>query len=136
MSCRYREGRLVVNGSLAGKRVLVAEDEFLIAHDLKRALTALDAEVIGPVSNLPAGLSLLDGEELDAAVLDVNLCGSMSFPLADRLNEAGVPILFVTGYDEWALPDQYLGAPRIAKPFNCGDVTSAVERMCQAGAAR
>lgn len=126
----------MVKGSLAGKRVLVVEDEFLIAHDLKRAFTALDAEVIGPVSDLPAGLALVDDEELDAAVLDVNLCGAMSYPLADRLNEAGVPILFVTGYDEWALPDQYLAAPRIAKPFNCGEVTSAVEHLCQAGPTR
>lgn len=123
----------MVSGSLAGKRVLVVEDEFLVAHDLKRALTALDAEVVGPVANLPAGLSLADDEELDAAVLDVNLCGAMSFPLTDRLNEAGVPIVFVTGYDEWALPDQYLAAPRVTKPFACADVTSAVERMCLSG---
>lgn len=123
------------SGSLNGKRVLIVEDEFLIAHDLKRALVALNAEVVGPVGNLPAGLALLEGEKLDAAVIDVNLSGTMSFPLADRLNDAGIPMVFVTGYDDWALPEQYAGTPRITKPYKSVDVTSEVERMCLSGPA-
>lgn len=121
-------------GSLKGKRVLVVEDEFLIAHDLRRALVALDADVVGPVSNLAAGMALVDAERVDAAVLDVNLCGTMSFPLADRLTEAGVPIMFVTGYDDWALPDHYALTPRIAKPFAYADVVGMVQEISSPGA--
>lgn len=123
----------MVGGSLEGKRVLVVEDEFLIAHDLRRALVALDAEVVGPVSNLPAGLALLETERIDAVVIDVNLCGTMSFPLADLLHDAGVPMVFVTGYDDWVLPAKFAEHPLIRKPFACADVTNVIQRMCLSG---
>lgn len=123
------------SGSLEGRRVLVVEDEFLIAHDLKRALIALDADVIGPVSSLSAGMALVDSERPDAVVLDLNLCGQLSYPLADRLRDADIPTLFVTGYDEWALPEDYLGTPRITKPFENAEVTSVIARLCSPGGA-
>ena len=105
-------------GRLAGKRILVVEDDYFIATDIKRALEGEDATVIGPVGQLAQSLSLADAEPVDAAVLDVNLNGPTSYPLADRLSERGVPCMFVTGYDSWTLPAGYRDAPCLTKPFS------------------
>lgn len=79
-----------MTGVLAGRRVLVVEDEYFIAVDLKRALSKEGALVVGPVRDLAAGLSLAD-EPIDAAILDVNLEEAMSYPIADRLRDRKVP---------------------------------------------
>ena len=114
--------------SLTGKRVLVVEDEYFIASDLKRALTTEGAIVVGPVGSLAAGLSLAE-EPIDAAVLDVNLNEAMSFPIADKLRSRGVPYMFLTGYDGWSLPAQYRDAARLAKPFPPQNVVAMVRSL-------
>ncbi|UAK26242.1 response regulator [Sphingomonas nostoxanthinifaciens] len=120
---------------LTGKRILVVEDEYYIASDLKRLLTSADATVIGPVAALEAGLSLIECESLDAAVLDVNLEGIFSYAIADRLTERAIPYLFLTGYDDWALPAAYRPIPRVTKPFLERTMLLTVERLCAATAA-
>lgn len=107
-----------MDGRLSGKQILVVEDEYFIASDVKRALTGQAAIVVGPVSNAVRARALLGSHRIDAAVLDVNLEGSFSYELADELTAQGVPCLFVTGYDDWALPDPYRDMPRLAKPFS------------------
>ena len=119
-----------MNEQLAGKRILVVEDEYFIASDLKGALQKEGAVVIGPVGYLDQGLALLEGGAIDAAVLDVNLEGAHSYAIADRLRDLSVPYLFLTGYD--ALPETYRSAPRIAKPFNMRAVTDCMTRLLQA----
>ena len=119
----------MVTTGLAGKRILVVEDEYFIAADLKRALGQRGAAVVGPVADLAAGLEMARTEPLDAAILDVNLEGAFSYPLADRLAAAGVPHLFLTGYDPWALPEAYRDRPRVAKPFVLGALIETVERL-------
>ena len=116
-------------GRLAGKTILVVEDEYFIASDLKRALEKEDATVVGPAGNIGKGLSLLGEEPIDAAILDVNLEGTTSYPIADRLGEQSVPYVFLTGYDGWALPDAYRDAPRVAKPFSMRAVLACVEQL-------
>lgn len=111
---------------LAGKRILVVEDEYFIASDLARALRREEAEVVGPVGDLDEGLALLRGQAIDAAVLDVDLEGTNSYPIADRLAERAVPYIVLTGYDEWALPDAYRDVPRIGKPFAADAVVARV----------
>lgn len=118
-----------MNGALAGKRILLIEDEYFIASDLKRALRDEGAVPIGPVGDVAAGLALIEREPLDAALLDVNLEGESSFPIADRLAENDVPHLFLTGYDGWSLPDAYRDAPRIAKPFAVDRVIGALAQL-------
>lgn len=103
-------------GTLHGKRILVVEDEYFIASDIKRTLEREGAIVVGPVGKLDAGLSLAE-EPLDAAVLDVNLEETMSYPIADRLNARDVRFMFLTGYDGWSLPAEYRDVARLAKPF-------------------
>ncbi|MEH3048410.1 response regulator [Sphingomonas adhaesiva] len=118
---------------MTGKRILIVEDEYFIASDLKRALGDQDAVVLGPVGSLDAGLAAVAAAEpIDLAVLDVNLDGAESYPIADRLAELGVPFMFVTGYDDWAMPRAYRDTPRLAKPFPPGAVVRAIERLVAA----
>lgn len=116
--------------TLAGKRILIVEDEYMIAVDLKRELLRQGAEVVGPTGDLEEGLELADGQRLDAALLDLNLEGDWSYPIADRLDGAGVPYLFVTGYDPWALPDAYADKPAIAKPYALTAVVDRIATLC------
>lgn len=102
---------------LAGCRVLVVEDEYLLADELSRELVAAGAEVVGPAATVAAALRLLgEGTPPHAAILDVNLGGEPVFPVADALLERGVPFVFCTGYDDWALPARHRGTPRCEKP--------------------
>lgn len=117
-------------GQLAGKRILIVEDEYFIAADLQRALQAEGAEIVGPVGDVGRALALAAEKALDAAILDVNLEGSMSFPIAERLAADQVPFLFLTGYDDWSLPSGYDAAPRVAKPFSTPRVVDAVSALC------
>ena len=119
-----------MTGSLAGKRILVVEDEYFIAFDIKRALVKEGADVVGPVGDAAKGLALAS-DALDAAILDVNLEGTNSFPIADRLRVRRVPYMFLTGYDDWALPEIYRSAPRIAKPFPMRAVLDCIAHLVQ-----
>jgi DNA-binding response OmpR family regulator len=104
--------------SLKGSRILIVEDEYLLADDLCHALTEAGAEVLGPIASVDEATAYIAGEpSIDAAVLDVNLRGDMVFPVADALLERNIPFAFATGYDGWALPDRFAGAPRVEKPF-------------------
>ena len=116
---------------LSGKRILIVEDEYFIAADLKRALTQYGAEIVGPVGDLAAGLALAE-EQLDAAVLDVNLEEALSYPIADRLRSNKVPYLFLTGYDGWSLPTAYQDDARLAKPFAIPSVIRTIEGLLSA----
>lgn len=118
---------------LMGKRILVVEDEYFIASDLKRALQREGAVVVGPVGDLAKGLALAAGEGIDAAILDVNLAGAPSLAIADALAARAVPFMFLTGYDKWALPDAYQAVPRVGKPFSIRAVLACVERLIGVG---
>lgn len=114
---------------LQGKRILVVEDEYFIASDLKRAFQKAEAVVVGPVGDVGQALALVAEQAIDVAVLDVNLEGTNSYPIADRLSERAVPCLFLTGYDGWSLPEAYRDTPRLAKPFAMEAVLETVARL-------
>ncbi|MDE2061898.1 MAG: response regulator [Bradyrhizobium sp.] len=104
---------------LRGRRILVVEDEYMLAEDLRQVLENLAVEVVGPFATLAQALTLLrSGDTPDGAVLDVNLQGDTIFPVLDVLRERGVPFVLTTGYDGWALPEAYTNAPRCAKPLD------------------
>jgi len=114
-----------MSGDLTGKKILVVEDEYFIAADLKKELSGRGAVVIGPVGNLMSALSLIKSEQVDAAVLDVNLEGARSYPVMEELGRLSVPYMLLTGYDEWSLPEEWRNIPRITKPCS----TDAIVRL-------
>ncbi len=112
---------------LEGKRILVVEDEYMIAHDIVHELEALGATVAGPCATVPRALKVLaDGLPLDAAVLDVSLRDRLVYEVADRLIDRGVPVMFSTGFDAIAIPPRYQTVPRCEKPVPPGTVGALV----------
>ncbi len=102
---------------LSGLRILVVEDMFLVAEDLADQLAGWGCEVIGPLSRVEAALKCIEEKGLDGALLDVNLDGETSFPIAAALAARQVPFIFLTGYDrETAFPAEFRPAPKLAKP--------------------
>lgn len=85
---------------VAGRRILVVEDEAIVADMLENILTDAGAVVVGPAGTVAAALRLATGEPLDAAVLDVNLRGERIDPVADVLRSRAIPLVFATGYGE------------------------------------
>lgn len=100
--------------NLSGKRVLVVEDNYLLAMDLISELEAANAVVVGPYNNLTD--AVLNLAHSDLAVLDVNLGGETTFRLADRLQALDVPYVFFTGYDKHVLPERFASVDCITKP--------------------
>ncbi len=105
--------------ALRGRRILVVEDEYMMADDLQYDLEKAGAQVIGPVPSVADALRLLATEEaVDGAILDVNLRGEKAYPVADVLRERGIRFVLATGYEQWALPEAYKGVPRCEKPVD------------------
>jgi DNA-binding response OmpR family regulator len=118
---------------LRGCRILIVEDEYLLADDLCQALEDTGAKVLGPVGSVGDATALIAREaEIDAAVLDVNLQGEMVYPVADVLRARGVPFAFVTGYDHWALPDRFADTPHVEKPFKSHKVAAVLGPLIMA----
>jgi CheY-like chemotaxis protein len=113
--------------ALNDKKILVVEDEALIAEMVVDMLVGLGATVIGPATTLAKGLSLAGSEDIDAAVLDINLRGERIDPIAEVLQARGIPMLFATGYGMAADADRR-GAPVIDKPYTQETLGSALIR--------
>ena len=113
---------------LIGLDILVAEDHYVVAAELASLLRKLGAAVVGPVARLPLE-PCLASESIDMALLDVELCGGTSFPLADELAERGVPVALITGYAPDALPSAYRDLPRLDKPVERDKLTAAILRL-------
>jgi DNA-binding response OmpR family regulator len=117
--------------TLTGRRLLIVEDEYFIASDLKRALEAHGMVVVGPVGRVADALALIEREPIDVATLDVNLGTAMCYPIAEQLKARGVPFLFLTGYDGWTLPEWLRDVPLLIKPFDSAAVIAAVRALCE-----
>jgi CheY-like chemotaxis protein len=107
-------------------RILVVEDEMLVAMNIEDMLLALGHEVAGIAGRLAPALALAREGEFDVAMLDVNLAGEPSFPVADVLRERGIPFVFATGYGRDGLRDDYRAAPVLQKPFRIRDLAEAL----------
>lgn len=112
--------------ALEGKRILLVEDEFLIALMAAQMLEALGAVVIGPANSNARGLALIDKEKIDGALLDVNLNGERSDAIARRLKEKGVPYGFVSGYGAGGWPADALG---VEKPYKQEQLAELLSRI-------
>ena len=124
-------------GPLAGLRVLLVEDETLVAMLLEDMVVDLGGNVIGPASRLNRALEIVGDPAIpiDIAVLDINLGGEECFPVASALAERGVPFVFSTGYGNAGLPIDWRSRPTLQKPFTQEQVTSALRRALDGGSA-
>ncbi|MBU1324147.1 MAG: response regulator [Alphaproteobacteria bacterium] len=103
--------------ALKDRRVLVVEDESLVAMLLETMLEDMGCLTVGPASSVDEGLRMVDEEEMDAALLDVNVGGTPVFAVAAALEARGIPLVFSTGYGEGGLPENWRGRPTVQKPF-------------------
>ena len=108
-------------------RILVVEDEMLVAMNIEDMLLALGHDVAGIASRLGPALQLAREGAFDLAMLDVNLAGETSFPVAEILRERGIPFLFATGYGAEGIEEGYRGAPVLQKPFRERDLQAALK---------
>lgn len=115
---------------LAGRRVLVVEDEMLIAMAIEETLQGLGCVVVGPVGKVDDALRLANDEALDAAVLDVTIRGGRVYPVAERLIARGVPFVLASGYGEWILPENLRDRPRLTKPFTPEELGERARLLC------
>ncbi|NQE64808.1 response regulator [Caulobacter sp. RHG1] len=112
--------------NLAGRRILVVEDDFFLASDAARALREAGAQIVGPIPRSAPALDVLARDGVDAAVVDINLGDGPSFELADALKRHGVPFVFVTGYDEILIPERLADVVTVLKPADMKAVVLAV----------
>lgn len=114
--------------ALQGRRILVVEDDYFVALVLVTLLEDFGAEVVGPIGWVEEALTLINDSDqpFDSAVLDINLHGHKSYPIADALTARAVPFVFVTGYGDGALENQYRSFPRCEKPFNHNTLIAAL----------
>ena len=118
------------SASLAGRRVLVVEDEALVSLLIEQILDDLGCHVMGPAMRVSEALALLEREAVpDFALLDVNVGGEQVFPIAEALDQAGVPFAFSTGYGEVGLPPDWRGRPTLRKPYTQEDVVAALNLL-------
>ena len=116
--------------SLKGQRILIVEDQFLIAIELQESLEKAGATVVGPVGRLDRALSKVEDDDLNAALLDVDLNGERCWPVADLLSRAGVPFAFTTGFSaNIVMPKRFEGRPVVAKPYREGEILSAIRKL-------
>lgn len=107
-------------------RVLVVEDEALVAMLIEDMLTELGHEVLGPAMRLESALKMARDETFDLALLDVNLANEQSFPVARLLQERGIPFVFATGYGLRGLEDRFQEIMTLQKPFESDQLADAI----------
>ena len=114
---------------LTGLRLLVVEDEALVAMALEDMLDDLGCVVVDVAGTLARGVKLAAELSIDGAILDINLGGEKVFPVAERLVERGVPFVFSTGYDLRGVPEAFRSRPALQKPFRADALAQALASL-------
>ena len=114
---------------LGGKRILLVEDEALVAMLLEDIVIELGGIVVGPEAQLDLAIASAETSVIDAAILDINLHGNRSYGVADALRLRGVPFAFATGYGESGVDPAHRGVPVLIKPYTGQDVARALEQL-------
>ena len=111
---------------LSNRKVLVVEDEMMIAMLIEDMLDEFGCKLVGPATNVPRALELIGKESIDVAVLDLNLDGKDTYAIADALQRKNVPFIFATGYGSTGLRQEYGNRPVLQKPFQARDLETAL----------
>jgi two-component SAPR family response regulator len=116
-------------GDVARCRVLVVEDETLIALLIEDMLAAMDCEVVGPIGKLETAIQIAQEGKFDIAILDVTIRGGKVYPVAEHLLAHGVPFVLASGYGDWALPPSLRDQRRLTKPFTAAELEEQVRLL-------
>jgi DNA-binding NarL/FixJ family response regulator len=111
----------------SGLRVLIVEDEPIVAMCLEDILDTLGCVLVGSAARLADGMALAESAMIDAAILDINLGGERSTPIAERLRARGVPTAFASGYG--AAPEGFEALPLVEKPYRESDIAGALRSL-------
>src|SRR5262245_54951695 len=114
---------------LAGRKILIVEDEAPIALNLAAAVAQAGGIVIGPTASVAASFALMAENKLDGALLDIRLRGETSFPLADVLAVLDIPFVFVSGLSSALMPYTHRDRPLFDKPYDAHDVIATLARL-------
>ena len=114
------------NDALAGLRVLVVEDELLVSLLIEDILKDNHCTVVGPFARLPEALDAARAEQIDVALLDVNIAGEKIYPVAEVLEQRGIPFLILTGYGPRAIPPSHPHWRVCGKPFRPAELVAAL----------
>lgn len=112
-----------------GKRILIVEDEALVAMLLEDMVLALGMAVLGPESQFERALARAETDRFDAAILDINLNGHPSYAVADVLRNRSIPFAFATGYGDSGVTGGYSDVPVLIKPYSAADVERTLRAL-------
>lgn len=113
---------------LRGVRVLIVEDEFLVAIQLEDTLSALGCEVLEPAHSIDEAEKAVAENEFDVAVLDINIAGKAIYPIAEILGNRGIPFVFTTGYSREHIEEGWREAPTLRKPYLALELRRVLEQ--------
>ena len=105
-------------GGLQDRRILIVEDSPVIAEDTEQMLTEVGCFVVGPATTMADARQLSEKEQIDAAVVDINIRGGKAFPVLRILEDRNIPFILTSGYADWSLPEEWQERPRLHKPYN------------------
>ena len=111
---------------LSNRKVLVVEDEMMIAMLIEDMLDAFGCKLVGPATSVPRALELIGKEKVDVAVLDLNLDGKDTYAIADALRQKNVPFICATGYGSTGIRPEYRDRPVLQKPFQAKELETAL----------
>ena len=117
-------------------RILVVEDEAMISMLLEDMVLDFGGEIVGPVATFDVALALAHEAEFGVGVLDLNLNGTLSYPVADVIRGRGIPVIFATGYGSSGLLDRFRDCATLQKPFTQKDFAEALAAACPASCPR
>jgi len=112
------------------RRVLIVEDEFLIAMLLEDLLSRMGHRVVACVAGVDEAIELVNEMDIDFAILDINLGGEQSFPVAALLRQRKIPFVFATGYGTEGLADEFRNELALRKPYDPPDLERAIAEAC------
>lgn len=116
---------------LDGRTVLILEDEPVIGFALEDMVETMGGRVCGTAFRVAEAIDLLDRHRCDAAILDVNIAGERSYPVAEVLAQRGIPFIFATGYGDSEHPGRFAGCPTVTKPYGIDDIRDALQRAIE-----
>jgi CheY-like chemotaxis protein len=119
----------MLNGESKSRRILIVEDEMLIALNLEDMLVQLGHIVVAMAARIPEALKFAAESDIDLAILDLNLSGLSSLPVADVLRSRGIPFMFATGYGSNGLTESYRNEVVLGKPYGVSDLQNAINNV-------